>query len=55
MALRAKHDIAVRPRSLLEIQKHCPHVREEVIDSSHMVLQRRPRESWNIIASLLIR
>lgn len=47
--LRASGDIVVRPRCLREILNIRPETHVAVLDCSHMVLQRRPREAWAAI------
>ncbi len=47
--LQASGDIVARPRCLREILKIRPETHVAVLDCSHMVLQRRPREAWAAI------
>jgi pimeloyl-ACP methyl ester carboxylesterase len=51
--LRGSRDWAVPVRCMQEIQRLLPRTRVAVIDSSHMVLQRRPREAWSAIEATL--
>ncbi len=51
--LQASRDIVIRRRCLRQIQELRPDVQLRVIESSHMVLQRRPREAWAAVAALV--
>lgn len=51
--LQSARDIVIRPRCLREVLKIRPDTRVVVLDCSHMVLQRRPREAWAAICEAM--
>ena len=53
--LRARHDRLVRPRCLSEIRRIRPEIRAVTVDGPHLLLQREPQKTAQIVADFVAR